>query len=84
MFASFWRFLIVTLFGLALILYIASIGEGMENLKMEGDYFENVPRTLKYFFLWVLPYWWFLLLTAGMIIAFALIIIKKKRSKNVE
>ena len=80
MFKSFWKFLVVTLFGLALILYIASIGEGMENLKMEGSYFENVPRTLKYFFLWVLPYWWFILLTAGIIISAALTIIKREKA----
>lgn len=29
--------------GLALILYISSIGEGMENLDLEGNYFENLP-----------------------------------------
>jgi hypothetical protein len=80
MFKSFWKVLVITLFGLSLILYITSIGEGMENLRMEGSYLENVPRTLEYFFLWVLPYWWFILLTAGTITAAGLTIINRKKA----
>lgn len=80
MLKSFWKFLIITLFGLSLILYITSIGEGMENLKIEDGYFTNVPQTLEYFFLWVLPYWWFIMLIAGIIIAAGLTIIRRKKT----
>ena len=79
MIKSFLKFLLLALAGLALILYISSIGEGMENLDMEGSYFENLPRTLEYFALWVLPYWWLILLIGGIVIAGGLTLINRKR-----
>ena len=79
MIKSFLKFLLLALVGLALILYISSIGEGMENLDMEGSYFENLPRTLDYFVLWVLPYWWLILLIGGIVIAGGLTLINRKR-----
>ncbi len=79
MIKTFSKFLLLALAGLALILYISSIGEGMENLDMEGSYFENLPRTLEYFVLWVLPYWWLILLIGGIVIAGGLTLINRKR-----
>ncbi len=80
MIKNFSKFLLFALAGLALILYITTIGEGMENLNLDGNYFENVMRALKYFFMWVLPYWWFILLFSGITIAIGLTIITRKRT----
>lgn len=61
-----------------LILYLATIKEGMETLDLKGGYVKNIGRTFEYFFLWVIPYWWYILLgiaiTLGAIIS---LIIKK-------
>lgn len=76
MIKSFLKFLLFALAGLALIIYITSIGEGIENLNLKGNYFVVLPQTLEYFFLWVLPYWWPILLIAGIIIAAGLTILK--------
>ncbi len=80
MIKNFSKFLLLTLLGLALILYIFSINEGMEHLEMEGNYFENLPRTLEYFAFWVLPYWWFILLIGGIAIAIGLTILNRRRT----
>ena len=78
MIKSFLKYLFLAIAGLALILYIFSIGEGMENLNLEGNYFENLPRTLEYFVLWVLPYWWLILLIGAIAIAGGLTLINRK------
>jgi hypothetical protein len=75
---TFSKFLLGSLTGLALILYIATVSEGMENLNMDGNYFQNLPQTLEYFLLWVLPYWWFILLIGGIVLAVGLTILNKK------
>ena len=83
MIKSFSKFLLFTLAGIALILYIVTIGEGMENLNLTGNYFENLPRTFEYFFLWVVPYWWFIMLIAGIVIAAGLTIMERKRTSRI-
>ena len=83
MIKSFSKFLLIALAGLSLILYIATISEGMENLNLGGNNYGNLLGTLEYFALWVLPYWWLTLLIGGIAIAGGLTIIKWKWTKRI-
>ena len=79
MIKDFLKFLLFVLLGLTLILYIASISEGIENLELKGGYLKNLPQTLEYFAFWVLPYWWSILLIGGVVIATGLTMLNKRR-----
>jgi len=76
--STFIKYFFIVLVISSLVLYVATIKEGMETLDLKGGYFKNIGRTFEYFFLWVIPYWWYILIGASMIFgAITTLIIKK-------
>ena len=76
--STFIKYFFIVLVISSLVLYVATIKEGMETLYLEGGYFKNIGRTFEYFLLWVIPYWWYILIGASMILgAITTLIIKK-------
>lgn len=57
---------LVYLIVIMLILYCATIGEGMENLGLRHY---NFIQSIKYFSLWIIPYWWLMLIISSIILA---------------
>ena len=57
---------LVYLILIMLILYFATIGEGIENLGLRNY---NFIQSIKYFLLWIIPYWWLMLIISSIILA---------------
>ncbi len=62
----------------SIILYFTSIKEGMEVLKIQGSYLENIGESFGYFLNWCLPYWWSYLIPASLTISFITVIFRRK------
>ncbi|WP_339695979.1 hypothetical protein [uncultured Marixanthomonas sp.] len=75
---TFIKYFFIALVISSLVLYVATIKEGVETLDLEGGYFKNIGKTFEYFFLWVIPYWWYILIGASTILGvIAALVIKK-------
>ena len=73
------KYWLVYLIVLMLILYFATIDEGIENL---GIKHYNYIQSSKYFTFWVIPYWWPILIVVSIILAIITNILMQFKTKK--
>jgi len=68
-FFKYWVYIFVLLL---VVVYILSLNDEIYFLKYHQNiWYKDIIKSLKYFILWVLPFYWFLILTSSFLVALA-------------
>jgi hypothetical protein len=73
---NFIKYLIYYLLISLLILYLASLSEGIEVLGLKENQ-KSFSKTLEYFFQWVIPYWGIILFLVSLILTTITLLVLK-------